>query len=206
MYHRILTWTCLWLLSATPPAAAQTELSVEELQDYAARARNLITVFLENIPEIASGLKPKDFREAAARTTLKLFAANAYIQEKNKFSERTKTWKPEDYLNELTKRSEKAPVLIDFEIIDDLTPDKMTMKKNKDGSVSYFGKMVFRQYYCILKEPGAFQEPTETNPDLNCQYSDTTEKEVNFELTLQESITGKFWVTKIASIDVLRVF
>ncbi len=206
MYSRISIWTGCCLLAMAFPAAAQPQLTAEELQDYADRAKNLITVFLENVPEIASGLKPKEFREAAARTTLKLFAAKAFIQEKNKFSERTNTWKPEDYLAVLTKRSEQAPVLIDFEIIDDLTPDKMTMKKNKDGSVSYFGKMVFRQYYCVLKEPGEFQEPVAADPAVNCQYSDTTEKEVKFELTLQESITGKFWVTKIASIEVLRVF
>lgn len=207
--NRFITssWLVFFFLAAAPsPASAQQTLSKEELKDYTARAKNQIKVFLDNVPEIAAGSKSQQFREAAARTTLKIFSSNALIQEKNKFSEKTTKWKPADYLKALTKRAEQAPILIDFEVIDDLSPEKMKTVKNPDGSISYVGKMVFRQYYCELKDVGKFKEPTQSDPDVNCRYADTTDKEVTFELTVQESISGKFWVTKIAAIEVLRVF
>jgi hypothetical protein len=200
------SWLAIFLVASSAPAFAQQTLSKEELKDYTARAKNQIKVFLDNVPEIAAGSKSQQYREAAARTTLKIFSSNAVIQEKNKFSKKTTKWKPADYLKTLTNRSEQAPVLIDFEVIDDLSPEKMKTVKNPDGSVSYIGKMVFRQYYCKLKEDGKLREPTQSDPDINCQYSDTTDKEVTFELRVQESVTGKFWVTKIAAIEVLRIF
>lgn len=66
--------------------------------------------------------------------------------------------------------------------------------------------MIFRQYYCRLKEGSQFREPTRESPNINCAYSDYTDKKVTFELTVRESVVGKFWVTKVSSIEVLRVF
>ena len=185
---------------------SQIELSKEELSDYTARAKNQIKVFLENVPVIASGSQSAAIRDAGVRTTLKIFSSKAYIEEMSKFSTNKKQYKPKKYLETLVTRSEKAPILINFEIIDDLTPDKMKKKTNKDGSIYYTGKMVFRQYYCKLRDSDELKEPVQGEPDFNCKYTDTTDKKVKFELSVMESKLGKYWVTKVSSIEVLRVF
>lgn len=194
------------LLYTIPISTYSQSLSKEELADYTSRAKRMIQIFLDNLPYIADSKNPMKSRQEGVNVTLKIFSAKAYIQEQNKFSGRKTTWKPSDYFNTILKRSESAPILIDFKIIDDLAPEKMIAKKNADGSISYYGKMVFRQYYCKLKEDNRYKEPTKRDPDINCTYSDTTDKQVNFELTVRENITGKYWVTLINSIEVLRVF
>jgi hypothetical protein len=75
-----------------------------------------------------------------------------------------------------------------------------------DGSVIYRGTMVFRQKYCRLKPIEERVEMTEKDPNINCAYSDTTEKEVTVEIKRRTSIKGEFWITQFTSIKVLRVY
>ena len=195
----------IWI-SGVSRLSAQAELNQNELSDYTSRAKKQIEVFLTNVPIIAEGYEDISVRKAGIRQTLKIFAKSAFIQEQNKFTTKKKSWKPDDYLNALLERSGRAPIIISFDIIDDLTPDKMKKKTNKDGSISYSGKMKFRQYYCRMKEGVPLKEPTKEEPNINCAYSDTTDKAVRFELSVRESITGRYWVTKVCSIETLNVF
>ena len=128
------------------------DISNSQLKDFNQRAKKQIAVFLANLPVIAGGDINMAVRKAGTRTTLRIFSSNAYIQEQSKYSKKKKNWKPKTYFEKLLARSGKTPILIDFDIIEDLSPDKIKKKVNRDGSVSYFGKMIFRQYYCKLKQ------------------------------------------------------
>lgn len=198
---------CIYLLILLIPNTlfCQQELSKEGLVDYSNRAMNQIRVFLENIPIIASGEKSASVREAATVAALSIFSSNAIIEEQNKYSSKKSQKSPSEYFAVLKKRSEKAPILIDFEVLDDLSPNKLKKKNNGDGTISYIGSMKFKQYYCKLKERGDLTEPTSEEPNINCKYSDVTYKKVKFEITRRVDKLGKFWITQVTSIEVERV-
>ena len=199
-------FTCFVYLLLTNFCIGQPVLDTQTLEDYVSRSKRKIQIFLDNLPYIADSNNPYQDRKAGIPPTLKIFATGAIIEEVNKHSGRKKVNSPKEYLERILKRTERAPIIIDFEIIDDVSPKKLRKKRNKDGSISYVGKMTFRQYYCKMKEQQEFLEPTSESPDINCSYADTTDKQVNFEIKVMENINGKFWITLISSIEVLRVF
>jgi len=194
------------LLFNIPLTFSQVGVDNVEFQksDFAIRAQNQIRVFLENIPVIAAGNKSEYVINACIENTLKIFSTKAFIEEQNKYTKNRKKRSPREYLYALKKRQEKSPIIINFEVIDDISPDKLKRKVNADGSISYTGKMFFKQYYCVLDKDFYKEKNLRPDDSCDCAYEDVTDKKVTFEIILTEDQNGQFWVTKITSIEVMR--
>ena len=157
--------------------------------DFAIRAQNQIRVFLDNIPIIAGSIQPESVIDVCIENVLEVFSDKAIIEEQNKFSKKRRERSPAEYLSVLKTRKESAPILINFEIIDEVAPEKLKEKINPDGSITYIGKMVFRQYYCKLNEDFYKEENMKSSSNSSdCSYSDTTDKKVTFEVKLQKDL------------------
>lgn len=180
--------------------------SPEELSDLTERIMVEIQSFMDYVSVIGAAEESLDVRKRGIELCLELFTEDAVIEEQSKYSSYKKEWRIDKYLKTLLYRGENIPVLINFEVVDELLPEELKKVKNTDGSITYRGEMVFKQYYCKLKEVAQRKEPTMEEPDINCSYSDRTNKKVKIEIFRQVDHRGEYWVTKIVSIRVLRVY
>lgn len=200
---RIGIWIIFFIASV--PLRAQ-EPTPEVLADLTDRVMIEIENFMSYVSIIGAAEEPMDVRKDGITFCLKLFSPGAIIEEQSKHSSYKKEWRPEDYLKALLYRGERTPVIVKFKVIDDLLPEELEKIENEDGTVTYKGEMIFRQYYCKLKEVAQRSEPTAQDPNVNCTYSDTTDKKVSIQITRMADSRGQVWVTLISSIRVLRVF
>ncbi len=180
--------------------------SQEVLSDLTSRIMSELRNFQDYVSLIAEGTAPEDIRKKGIEKCKLLFAPEATIEERNKYSDRRRYWEVDQYLWALFTRGERSPVLVDFEVIDKLNVDELDPIPQPDGSVIYRGTMIFKQYYCKLKPVESRQEITASNPNVNCAYDDITEKEVTVEIKRQTSVKGEFWITQFTQIKVLRVY
>jgi len=195
------------LLLATYSGLAQNERpSQETLSDLSTRVMAEIRNFQDFVSLIAEGSAPERVKKNAIDKTLELFASNATIQEKGKYSGRERTWEVDQYMWAIYSRGERAPVLINFEMIDELNADELEPVPQPDGSTIYRGTLVFKQFYCRLKQVEELVEVTSSEPNVNCAYDDITEKEVTVEIKRSTSVKGQFWVTLFTKVRVLRVY
>jgi len=205
--RKLIYFTILFSIGFNSTVFGQDQkASQETLTDLTNRVMAEILNFQDFVSLIAEGSSPESIREKGIDNCIKLFAPNARIQEKNKFSGREKNWKVDQYMWAIYSRGERAPVLIDFEVIDELNVDDLEEIPQADGSIVYRGTMSFRQFYCKLKPVDQREEITSSNPNVNCSYSDTTDKEVTVEIKRSMTEKGQFWITLFTDIKVLRVF
>ena len=121
-----------------------------ELEDLTQRAMNQLKIFQNNTRALAKNdIAPRN-KERAIRTTLKAFSREATIQEQGKNSSRPKLYTAEKYLKAISERGEKSPIVVDFDILTKLDVDGLEEIQNADGTTTFRGKMVFKQYYCCL--------------------------------------------------------
>lgn len=196
----------LFFLASLNRGIGQGEPSPQELTDLTERVSTQIDIFLEYVTIIAAAEVPLDVRKRGIKLCIRNFAEDAIIEEQTKNSSYKRVWTPLAYLNSLLKRGESAPRIINFKVLDDLLPEELKKIKKSDGSVSYKGTMVVRQYYCTIDQEARYQEPTSKNPYINCKYNDTTDKEIGVEFTREESSKGANWITLISYVRVLRVY
>ncbi len=201
--HFFLLFVCLFFSYTN--IFGQKKLSDGELEDLTQRAMNQILIFQNNASAIALAENAMATRRAAIRTTLKSFSKDAKVEEQSKNSSRKKRHLIKSYLETLLKRGRKAPIVIDFDIVNELNVKDLKEVDNGDGTVSYKGKVVFKQFYCKLKDQHLRKEPTKANPNLNCYYHDETTKEVGVEILRIKGRGGAIWITLITYIHVLKV-
>lgn len=202
----IIKFLILVLVTSSFSALGQRKPSQAELQDLTQRAMNQLRIFQNNTSAIAANENSYATKKAAIRTTLKNFSKEATIQEQGKNSSRPTLYTAEKYLNTLLERGAKSPTIIDFDIVNKLDVAGLEEVKNPDGTVTFKGKMTFKQYYCKLKDPSRLKEPNIKNNNLNCSYHDITEKEVGVEILRIKGRGGEIWVTLITYIHVIKVY
>ncbi len=200
---KIIIWAVL--IIATSPLKAQQGTS-EEKADLTTRIMVEIQNFMDYITIIGAAEESLEVRKRGIELCLKLFSSDAVIEEQSKNSSYKKPWTPEAYLQSMLYRGERSPVMVSFEVYDELLPEELEMIEHEDGSITYRGEMIFRQYYCKLKDIARRKEPTAGAPEVNCEYSDYTDKKVAVVIKRDEDTRGKFWITRISEIRVLRVF
>lgn len=188
-----------------PGMKAQDGASDPIITDLTNRVMNQIENLQEYISIIAIEEDIK-LLGAAKKFALNIFTDDATIEEGSKFSSKKNKFKPLEYLDKINARREKAPRIINFETLDELLPDDLEKVINPDGSITYKGKMSFKQYYCILKPIEERVEVNNRNDNVNCTYSDKTDKTVHVEIRKEMSIKGELWVTRISKIEVIRVY
>ena len=136
---------------------------------------------------------------------IKLFTQNALIEEQNKATKTKKSYPPGTYLNLLKIRSEKAPIIIDFQITDPLDYSDFEKIDLPDNTVLYRANIKIKQYYCVLKPVNERVEVGANNRSLNCQYNDVTEKMITVEIKKQKSSKGDLWIVLLTGVNVVRV-
>jgi hypothetical protein len=200
-----LVYTFTIIFTVVPFLRAQDDSVEPIISDLTNRVMNQIENLQEYISIIAMEEDIK-LLGAAKKYALNIFTDDALIEEGSKFKSNKNEFDPLEYLDKINARREKAPRIINFETIDELLPNNLEKIENQDGSVTYRGKMSFKQYYCILKPIEERVEVNNRNENVNCQYSDNTDKEVTVEIRKEMSIKGELWVTKISKIEVIRVY
>jgi hypothetical protein len=200
-YFIILLFLCFYQASTF----GQAKPSQSELKDLTQHAINQVKIFQNNTSTIALAENSMATRKAAIRTTLRNFSEEATIEEQGKYSSRKTKRTAKDYLETLLLRGRKSPIVIDFDIVQELDIEGLVEIDNGDGTVSYKGKIVFNQFYCKLKRPEILTEPTKKNPNINCYYHDNTTKEVGVEILRLKGRGGHIWITLITYISVLKV-
>jgi len=155
------------LLFISSDVFSQRKPNKKELEDLTQRAMNQVRIFQNNTSAIALADNSMSTRNAAIRTTLKNFSKEATIEEQGLHSSRKKRYSAKDYLNTLLRRGSKSPIVVDFDIISKLDVDGLKEVDNGDGTVSYKGKVVFKQFYCKLKDPSRFFKLFETSSEAS---------------------------------------
>jgi hypothetical protein len=181
-------------------------LNQSELKDLTKRALERIKLFQDYSEAIASGRNSVTTRKKAIELGIKLFIKNGSIEERGKGQKNDVNYSPRKYLETLFQRGMNNPTIVDFDLVEELKPENLTVNTNTDGTVTYSGSILFKQYYCKLKPVSERVEPTANNPETNCSYHDTTLKRAYFEIVLVDSAKGKLWITLISRIDVIKVY
>lgn len=179
---------------------AQNNLSAKVLADLSIDARTRVLAFFDCIEqlglnELDAGLK----QELINQITLS-FTLNGTVEERSKYRSYGVTRKIREYLNLVRYRGERKLVIINYEIIDNLSANELVPHKNSDGTVSYKGYIIVRQFYCRMKEGDKLLDTLD-----NCAYQDVTDKKVYVEIRQLDSNLGRSWVALIERIVVLSV-
>lgn len=184
------------------PLSAQAQLTEAEQVAICKKATYVVRNFFEVVTRLGANDVKKSTKEKMIKTTVeKCFVESGTVDERNAAGKHSITRPVEKYLRTIANRGESTPVLVSFEIIDNLTPNKLKKKVAADGSVFYEGKARVRQYYCKLK---AVHELSEDISE-NCAYSDTTIKEVKFSIRKGKTDANVSWEILIEQITVKSV-
>ena len=198
----------LFILLGTLPindVNAQERLSVNQLKDLTDNASKMLNTLTDYISIIAAAEESYDTRQKGIELCIKLFTQNALIEEQNKATKTKKSYPPGTYLNLLKIRSEKAPIIIDFQITDPLDYSDFEKIDLPDNTVVYRANIKIKQYYCVLKPVNERVEVGANNRSLNCQYNDVTEKMITVEIKKQKSSKADLWIVLLTGINVVRV-
>ena len=195
----------IMLLLASLSSLHAQKPSQEVLSDLTKRAMDQILMFQDYVSILGAGEEPLEIRERMVPTCVKLFTTDAIIEEQSKGSSYKREWSPERYFRALLVRGERTPIVIDFQVEEEVNADELEEVANPDGTFTYRGTMVFRQYYCKIDEDAAPANAEDFS--VKCSYEDTTDKEVTIELErIRNDGLGWHWATRIAGIKVIRVF
>ncbi len=201
MLMRILVCGLL-LFASFPPLLAQPTLTEAEKVAICKKASQVVRGFFDVVERLAANdIKDKTKKILIKTVVEDYFLPEGTVEEKASSSKKGLTRSIRNYLNVIAGRGQKSPILVNYEVVDNLTPNKLKPKTNQDGSISYEGKLRVRQFYCKLKPSDQLSD------DLtgNCAYSDTTIKEATIAIRRGKSNHDAVWEVFILNITVISV-
>jgi hypothetical protein len=182
-------------------ASAQPTLTEAEKKELARKANQVVITFFDCVKRLGAADLKATTRQKMIESVLDSFTADGTVEERGVQSKTGRIRPARVYLNAIKARGDKVPVLISFDVVDNLTPNELVPRTNPDGTVTYRGSVTVRQFYCQLK---ASTQPSD-NFENDCTYSDVTIKKAIVEITKTPNKLGLNWDIFIKAIVVLSV-
>jgi hypothetical protein len=200
MQSRLMILIILFIVT-TVKGQSQHQLTSKDFEDFATQARKQVLLFFDSVGDLGASKDPPNIKEKAISNVVKIFSVNGKVEERSKGATSGTVRPVREYLNAIASRGQKSPILVSYDFVDPLTYQEFTPVKNADGSTSYKGEMIVRQFYCKLKPKDQLTDKLESN----CIYDDTTLKRITIEVRKLTSELGRSYAVLIANISVMSV-
>ncbi len=155
-----------------PKTNSQETFSPNQLEDFSTQAQNQIINFFLTVEQLGSNQLPQTQIERAIKSVVKTFTFEGTVEERSKGAVSGVTKLVRSYLERISARGQKTPVLISYDIIDLGSWKELKPYSDSNSNVLLKCTMKVRQYYCKLKPKDQLSDKLSEN----CSYSDTTDK------------------------------